>query len=202
MFRQGQPDKKLQHHKNPDLPLTNVQMLWPSSVCKERFGQKARSLPLCPGKGSMTEVIKRYFGFSCMSSLGSVSIRGFSSCIHTLWLTNWHASLQRSKQLLLVQRPEHGDGVMGLGHSGAFTRMQLQLWVEKIHFTQCGSDRSDLNMLPAVCWLSGPSGPSVGLQCVEHQLDNSSQGLAMRSPWGSASVRPLLSGNISFPKVL
>lgn len=78
-------------------------MLWPSSVCKERFGQKARSLPLCPGKGSMTEVIKRYFGFSCMSSLGSVSIRGFSSCIHTLWLTNWHASLQRSKQLLLVQ---------------------------------------------------------------------------------------------------
>lgn len=72
---------------------------------------------------------------------------------------------------------------------------------EKLFHTG-GKDRRNLSMLPAVCWLSGPSGSSVGLQCVEHQLDNSSQGLAMKSPWGSASVRPLLSGNISFPEVL
>lgn len=54
---------------------------------------------------------------------------------------------------------------------------------EKLFHTG-GKDRRDLSVLPAVCQLLGPSGLSGGLQCVEHQLDNSSQGLAMKSPMG------------------
>ncbi|OXB83589.1 UNVERIFIED_CONTAM: hypothetical protein H355_011408 [Colinus virginianus] len=42
-------------------------------------------------------------------------------------------------------------------------------------FHEGGKDRRDFSMLPAVCPLSGPSDPSVGLKCVEHQLGNSSQ---------------------------